>query len=459
MPPAPVYSIVAVDQRKLQQQLGVMQIGLSGERTRWHQQMPHDLSRKAPKAPRIIRMQASQAQGKELEAAIVKSPETLDSPTFKKALALKSEELKKQQHELQLRAAERHEIVEEFHVVNNDIGEHVDGINRFLKDTIGELDAMQKALASPTPSPVKGEQGASVNVKLKFNIKDEADAKVKVNKVEDDIAVNGFPIPGTPSQCSTAGSLKLSQEDWESFSPLPTPAQRTQSRHTAVGNIFQGGSQESMGSTQQANAAVISYPPTPVANVHLDRATPGASFTPTPTNGTRTPTPGCSIVGPGGNPIQGTIHGNQKFVAYVVYVGNGGAHGVFKYWHKNKKYPTVPAGSPFVEGYADALWKGIRNEERAREYYEECRDWQVFDRIQEFLRGKYAGKVMYFIVTKGLQPGVYNNVKDLVETGLGYRGGQVYTFQGSRPEASTQFTAFYGKGEVEQWDGIQDGDV
>ncbi|KAL0564715.1 hypothetical protein V5O48_017326 [Marasmius crinis-equi] len=289
-------------------------------------------------------------------------------------------------------------------------------------------------------------------------------------------------IPGTPSQRSNTGkNWKPTDDELDSFSevgstvssPCVTPAQRirnwssstqytmyrpspsrdlpspTPSRYELGRNIFQTG-----------KCGTVSFPPMPSQRTTgYEPATPSTSRNAVDATLALTgpAVPGTTIIADG--PPLALIIPGQKFSRYIVYISFLGGHALVKYWKPSKSRPGVACGAPLVEGFEDAVWKGFTDSDRAQQYYNDCKKWKIFDTIVDFLKEKQQGRIVYLIVTKGINPGVYDDHKDLVHRGLAYRGGQVHIFVGSKTKALAQFSEFERRGEVEKFEGIEDGDL
>ncbi|KAJ3965623.1 hypothetical protein EV361DRAFT_938453 [Lentinula raphanica] len=137
------------------------------------------------------------------------------------------------------------------------------------------------------------------------------------------------------------------------------------------------------------------------------------------------------------------VYKGSKHPAYVVYQGQDRTHGLFFAWTSISNV-IVGADSicnPALHSYIVGSFNDV---DRARAFYKEYVDTGV----AVLLQNNPAVACENFIVCHGVKPGVYDNRKSLILTGLQYRGGVVVRYIGSYGDALAQLEAFRAEGKV-----------
>ncbi|KAL0567262.1 hypothetical protein V5O48_014727 [Marasmius crinis-equi] len=425
---------------------------------------------------------ASRAQSSQL-------PISDEARAHRKALirdALKaSEKLDDRRQELEFTIGEQEELQAELDSTNLNIKTHV----ALMKDSTAIItEALRKA-----QKVLDAADAAMGSAKAELRITGVRVAKTSSpfqDIKQEQKGITLLIIARTPARANNlAVKWKPTAEELESFSEAgtPTPSGRHASgsgtQHPALATtpsptkeglghmdntISQGSQDDDSLSQGSQDDAQLSFPPTPSQNtVCYAPAMPKQ-----PRNGTQStaasnvsgievlstpPTPGGSIIAANFTPINTTP--GQMCACYIVYIGNGGGHGLFKFWSSAYGRPPAHCGKNLVQGYKDAVWKGFRDAERAVQYYKEVKDWGIFPKIAEYIRAKYTGRVLFFIVTKGVSPGVYSGLNSLIHQGLQYRGSQVHTFGGTKTQAIERYDEFVINGQVEYFPGVPGGHV
>ncbi|KAK7054878.1 hypothetical protein VNI00_003341 [Paramarasmius palmivorus] len=147
-------------------------------------------------------------------------------------------------------------------------------------------------------------------------------------------------------------------------------------------------------------------------------------------------TPGSPAPNPGGF-VRSTRPKTANFQAYVVYVGRNNEQRICDTW---------PEAQAFMKGAVMPYHKGFKSAARARAYFQECIDSGVFEALKA--EASNSGNKLFYIVTDGVAPGVYNTKYGLVRDGLQWRGGVVTVFEGTETDADSLFEEYENGGYV-----------
>ncbi|KAL0059331.1 hypothetical protein AAF712_013937 [Marasmius tenuissimus] len=163
-------------------------------------------------------------------------------------------------------------------------------------------------------------------------------------------------------------------------------------------------------------------------------------------SGATTPSqsPGGVIIQATSTPIVGVVHPGSRVPAYVVYHGANNKHGVFFSWGPRQDQ-NVPYAAAIASGIDDAVFKGFRDTNMAQRYYQEALDTGVID----ILNTARLSSEECYIVTRGVQPGVYFQRGYMMKYGLQWRGGEVTVMVGTPAAAKELFRTWERQGLVE----------
>ncbi|KAK1218401.1 hypothetical protein PQX77_018924 [Marasmius sp. AFHP31] len=159
---------------------------------------------------------------------------------------------------------------------------------------------------------------------------------------------------------------------------------------------------------------------------------------------TSSQSPGGVIIQATSVPINGVVHPGSRVPAYVVYHGSNNRHGVFFSWGPRHNQ-NVPYAAAITSGIDDAVYKGFRDTDMAQRYYQEALDTGVID----ILNTARLSSEECYIVTKGVQPGVYFQRGSMMKYGLQWRGGEVTVMVGTPAAAKELFRRWEYQGLVE----------
>ncbi|KAK7015550.1 hypothetical protein VNI00_019084 [Paramarasmius palmivorus] len=127
---------------------------------------------------------------------------------------------------------------------------------------------------------------------------------------------------------------------------------------------------------------------------------------------------------------------SAKKSVYVVYIGQGGSHGVYKDYQTAMTVARQDDKNRLIKKFPDA--------KLAKKCYDDCVRWGVLDLLAE----PWAANEL-FIVVKGANPGVYSGRGRLLKVGLRWRGGYVVRVLGTEPEAKLFYETYVAGGETE----------
>ncbi|ESK81950.1 hypothetical protein Moror_15402 [Moniliophthora roreri MCA 2997] len=192
----------------------------------------------------------------------------------------------------------------------------------------------------------------------------------------------------------------------------------------------------------ESDSSQGSLPPTPRtpsrSHTSITVITPGHSPVPC--------TPGGSIRSTSVVPEEELLLG-CKSTRYVVYLREGKCDGIFLCW-RDLLLCQLQGAASVVENYQPAVYKGFKNSSLAESYYAECKRDGVLDVLKE--EPSAPKHPFFYIVTRGVQPRVYNNRLQLMLKGLQWRRGLVTTFKGPKHEADALFQEWLKDGYVER---------
>ncbi|KAK7060253.1 hypothetical protein VNI00_001018 [Paramarasmius palmivorus] len=178
---------------------------------------------------------------------------------------------------------------------------------------------------------------------------------------------------------------------------------------------------------------------TPRANAGTNNPEPASTPTPAPApdvfqDGSPLPNPGGlyrSYRQVRGKGLEATYVGSS-FPAYLVYVGPNKEHRLFYSWETILQI-GVEGAKEWLAGAKMTYYKGFTSSERARQYFRECEETGVFDALK--VEPRQRGGTLYYIVSRGVKPGVYSTKHELIRDGLQWRGGQVTVWDGEEEGA------------------------
>ncbi|KAK7457916.1 hypothetical protein VKT23_010263 [Stygiomarasmius scandens] len=145
-----------------------------------------------------------------------------------------------------------------------------------------------------------------------------------------------------------------------------------------------------------------------------------------------------------GKPKAATVPSPTKgsnYICYVVYYGIEGQHGIFDSW-KYARPLVYYRNGVFFEG---AIYKGFGNPQLAATFYQLYMDSGA---LQKLLLP--PAELEYFMVTKGIQPGVYLR-KHVVSIGLCWQGGEIERFEEPKWEVDAKFKELKDKNLLEYY--------
>ncbi|KAK7435865.1 hypothetical protein VKT23_019396 [Stygiomarasmius scandens] len=186
-----------------------------------------------------------------------------------------------------------------------------------------------------------------------------------------------------------------------------------------------------------------SVPPTPPASPQKRAPVPVSPSTPVNTQ-IRTLPAQMTINGPS-TPIV-TVQPGGQYPYYVVYVGEGGKHGLFFSWKSNEGEDIIGASSIYDRNNHDHVVKGFIDLDRARSFY-----WEFLNSdIPRLLAEQEPTPDEHFIVAQGVRPWVYSSRKSLIMDGLQYRGGVVRRYKGGLGDAWALYNKWSEAGLVKK---------
>ncbi|KAE9385349.1 hypothetical protein BT96DRAFT_840806 [Gymnopus androsaceus JB14] len=130
----------------------------------------------------------------------------------------------------------------------------------------------------------------------------------------------------------------------------------------------------------------------------------------------------------------------QKF--YVLYDGHDHKDGVFTTYRDTDEEPGI---YPYIRNYGEAVHKSFLTLEAAQNHHREAKETGVIGLLK---RDAEVDDV--YIVTKGIEPGVYTRRGLMMKNGLGYRGGEVQFSSGKASDARRVFSQWEAAGHVRQ---------
>ncbi|KAK7041697.1 hypothetical protein VNI00_008986 [Paramarasmius palmivorus] len=133
---------------------------------------------------------------------------------------------------------------------------------------------------------------------------------------------------------------------------------------------------------------------------------------------------------------------------YIVYYGVNRSYGYFDRWPTLERQGDrdILGASILCDNRKGTVKRSFHDGVWARKCYVECLQYNIFHML-----GQDIGTRVFYIVVKGVEPGVYTSRMGLVKDGLNWHAGVVYRLLGDRADAERLFRLFDAAGHVVKW--------